>query len=76
MFCINGDSATAYRHFEESEKILLEDIDAGISFAANGDMHFGLACIYSVRGETGKSAGGAPVFQKVRRMPYLGTRKT
>ena len=64
MFLFNGDSATAYLHFEESEKRLLEDIDAGISIAANGGMHYDLACIYSVRGEPEKALEELRYFRR------------
>lgn len=64
MYLHNGDQATAYRHFEESEKSLLEDIDAGVSWAANGDLHFGLACIYAVRNEPEKALEELGYFRR------------
>ena len=64
MYLQNDDQATAYRHFEESEKRLLEDIDAGISIAANGGMHYELACIYAVRNEPEKALKELGYFRR------------
>jgi TolB-like protein/AraC-like DNA-binding protein len=64
IYLYNGDSANANRHFEESEKILLENIDAGYFAASNGAMHFGLACIYSARGEPVKALEQLRYFKR------------
>jgi AraC-like DNA-binding protein/TolB-like protein/tetratricopeptide (TPR) repeat protein len=64
MYLYKGDSATAYRHFEESEKIFLEEIHEGISTAANGGAHYSLACIYAIRGESGKALERLRYFRR------------
>ena len=63
-YLLNGDSVTAFRHFEESEKSYLEGIDTGNVTASNGAMHLSLACIYSAMGESEKALKELGYFRR------------